>query len=865
MLHGKLLELLRLEWCLGVVQRNNKRNEGVMVDFNKLRASAAKPKITDPIEIFRRLPKSAGINDLYTSQAEVLKGWYDRRHEHDIVLKLHTGGGKTLVGLLMAQSTLNEMNEPVLYLTPTTQLVNQTLEKAKLYGINAVPYQKGIDLNDEFRNGSAVMVATYSALFNGKSKFGLRGTPNPVKVGAVILDDAHTAFDVVRDAFTLTVSASKEAGNEKLFSSLSQAFRKDFNDMGRLGSFDDVISGREFGVLEVPYWAWRARLDQVRDLLTTGYAANELTWPFLRDNLHLCHALVSHHGFTITPALPLVNALPTFFEAPRRIYMSATIADDSELIRTFDVAPTAVEKALTSRALAGISERMILIPELMPFGLDLAAATRRILTGTVNSNRGTVILVPSNKLAAKWTDVAKLPEKSADVETTVHALQEGKTFGPVVFANRYDGIDLPGEACRLLILDGLPTGTSDYELYRASALYGGGTITRLQAQRIEQGLGRGARGGGDYCVVLITGGNLVAWIAKEANFRYLTSATRAQLEMGADVSRSVESERDLWDTICKSFARDTDWVQYHAETLADKVGDVEVDARPFNIAAAERKAVNLWQDGNHESAIAKVERTIEDNQPDNQTAGWLWQLAGRIADTWEHSDKAEAMQRNAFGRNRNLLRPKVLPPYRAVPQPGPQAQAIAQQLEGFRSRRGLLREFDEAVTHLNRDASAKQFEQALTDLGTFIGIIAERHDVHGVGPDVLWLLPSKFGVIIEAKSRKKETGALTKEDHGQLLVAQEWFTQHYHDYQSVKVAVVPQNRATRAASAHASHALTYENLQRLVTDVRTLLTQLCDSSLTGSHLVAECAARLRNSTLEAGQLVANYLVPFGDT
>ncbi len=839
-----------------------------MVDFNKLRASAAKPKITDPIEIFRRLPKSAGINDLYTSQAEVLKGWYDRRREHDNVLKLHTGGGKTLVGLLMAQSTLNEMSEPVLYLTPTTQLVNQTLEKAKLYGINAVPYQKGVDLNDEFRNGSAVMVATYTALFNGRSKFGLRGSPSPVKVGAVILDDAHTAFDVVRDAFTLTVSASKEAGKEKaraLFSSLSQAFRKDFNDMGRLGSFDDVISGREFGVLEVPYWAWRERLDQVRDLLTASDAAKELTWPFLRDNLHLCHALVSQNGFTITPALPLVNALPTFFEAPRRIYMSATIADDSELIRTFDVAPAAVEKALMSRALAGISERMILIPELMPFGLDLAAAARRILASIVKSNCGAVILVPSNKMAAKWTDVAKLPEKSADVETAVHALQEGKTFGPMVFANRYDGIDLPGQACRLLVMDGLPTGTSDYELFRASALYGGGTITRLQAQRIEQGLGRGARGGGDYCVLLITGSSLVAWIAKEANFRYLTSATRAQLEMGADVSRSVESEKDLMDTIRKSIARDTDWVQYHAETLADKVGDVETEEKPFSLAAAERKAVNLWQDGNHELAIAKVERAIENNQPDNQTAGWLWQLAGRIADTWEHSDKAEEMQKNAFGRNRNLLRPKVIPPYRAVSQPGPQAQAIAQQLEGFRSRRGLLQEIEEAVVHLNREASANQFEQALADLGTFIGIVTERHDNHGEGPDVLWLLQSKFGFIIEAKSRKKETGALNKDDHGQLLVAHQWFTKNYPDYQSVKVAVVPQNRATRAASAHASHALTYENLLRLVADTRTLMTQLCDSSLTGSHLVTECADRLRNSTLEAEQLVANYLVPFGDT
>ena len=50
-----------------------------------------------------------------------------------------------------------------------------------------------------------------------------------------------------------------------------------------------------------------------------------------------------------------VSAFPTFAEAPRRIYMSATISDDSEIIRTFDVDPVSIPHALTSRSLAGVS------------------------------------------------------------------------------------------------------------------------------------------------------------------------------------------------------------------------------------------------------------------------------------------------------------------------------------------------------------------------------------------------------------------------------------------------------------------------------------------------------------------------------
>ncbi len=100
------------------------------VDFKKLREAKKQAPVVDPIEIFRRLPKSARIKDLYGSQAEVLQRWFDGRSERDHVLKLHTGGGKTLVGLLIGQSILTEICEPVLYICPNNQLVTQTLEKA---------------------------------------------------------------------------------------------------------------------------------------------------------------------------------------------------------------------------------------------------------------------------------------------------------------------------------------------------------------------------------------------------------------------------------------------------------------------------------------------------------------------------------------------------------------------------------------------------------------------------------------------------------------------------------------------------------------------------------------------------------------
>jgi len=832
-----------------------------MVDFGKLRTQKKRVTPIEPLEIFRRLPKPTGMNDLYTSQAEVLESWFDRRTERDVVVKLHTGGGKTLVGLLMAQSTVNELKEPVLYLAPTRQLVSQTLEKAKALGIDAVPYQPGNPLDDDFINGRAIMVATYKALFNGRSKFGLRGGPRaPAKVGAVILDDAHVSFSVVRESFTLEVTAS----DKERYDNLTGLFRRAFRDIDRVGTFDDTISGMSWGVIEVPYWAWHEQLDAVREQLRGDAEKHALVWPLLRDNLHLCHALISRNAFTITPVLPLVSAFPTFDDAPRRIYMSATIADDSEIVRTFDADPQLVEKALTSRSLAGVSERLLLIPDLMPFKFNVRDTINKLLQWTTTKkNFGAVVLVSSSAAAEKWKEVATLADDSAEVEALVEQLQARDTNGPVVFANRYDGIDLPGDACRLLVMEGLPAGTSDYELLRAATLYGGATISRMLAQRIEQGIGRGARGAGDHCVVVLAGSELAGWIAKDANFRLLTSATRAQLEMGSTVSQEVRGLKDLASTVGKSFDRDAEWIEYHAETLAEGVEEAPAEPHRFDLAAAERKAFNLWANGYHDKAIARLDKALTNPAAiDRQTRGWVLQSAARVASQWGQVERSEELQRDAFGNNPNLLRPKVLPPYRPLAAPSAQAKAIAEQLQGYRIRRGLLQRFEDSTAQLHAGASANQFEQALVELAQFIGLAAERFDAGGQGPDVLWLLPAKVGFIIEAKSRKKDKNALTKEQHGQLLVAQEWFQRVYPGHEAVRVSVHPSNKATKASSAGGSYALTYEKLAALISDARSLLTPLCESQLSDQPLEAECARAVERSPVRADRLVDGYLVHF---
>src|SRR5436305_835940 len=98
-----------------------------MVDFNKRLAKRDLNKPTDPIALYDTLDRASDKGELRRVQVEVLEAWHkDRRAEKDVILKLHTGQGKTLIGLLMLQSKLNEGAGPAIYLCPNNYLIDQT-------------------------------------------------------------------------------------------------------------------------------------------------------------------------------------------------------------------------------------------------------------------------------------------------------------------------------------------------------------------------------------------------------------------------------------------------------------------------------------------------------------------------------------------------------------------------------------------------------------------------------------------------------------------------------------------------------------------------------------------------------------------
>ncbi len=834
-----------------------------MVDFKKLRESKSKSKPIHPREIFNSLPKPPSINDLYASQAEVLDAWFGRRSDRDVVIKLHTGGGKTLVALLMAQSVMNELGEPVIYLAPTNQLVDQVIAKSQEYGIPTVRYVRGQALASEFFDGKAVLVGAYETLFNGRSKFGVRNSgQNIVKTGAIILDDAHVALSSVRDAFSLTIEAAKHT---EVYADLAGRFRTAFRDVGRSGSFADITNGKDYGVMEAPSWAWRRKLPELESYLASEVdAIDPYVWPFLRDNLAVCHCLFSRRSVTITPIFPPVDMLPTFEDCPRRIYMSATIADDSEIVRAFGASPDAVGNPITSTSLAGVGERMILIPELMQLGdQPIVPIVKQIACFLARHGRGAVILSPSDPAAKNWIDVATYPNSSTAVATQIAAMQAGTNFGPIVLANRYDGIDLAGNACRFLVMDNLPQGTSDYDVYRMNVV-ADSAVSSLLAQRIEQGIGRGTRGGGDYCAVMLIGSKLVGWIGRRSNLSFLTASTRVQLAMGQEMSAAVTTEREIGQTIMKCLNRDPDWVAYHASELAEAAHAAPTNTLALRIAGAERKAFKLQRLGQFEKALQLLENLIVDDElkGDSQRRAWLAATAARIAYQMNNEERGQRLQTHAFSLSNNHSPPKVRPDYVPRPIPGKQSMAIVASMMDYDFRGAIMADFDEAVAELVPTASAARYEEALANLGRYLGFEAERPEkVYKKGPDVLWRTDAAFDFVIEAKS-KKEDNPLYKNDHAQLLEAEAWFKSTYQSRAAVRVSALPEAVADPKASTTGSYAFRLDEISKLVVALRSVLSDLVVSPGNADALRECCEDALEKANLKPDGIKANFLVPF---
>lgn len=786
------------------------------MDFTQLGGGSAHVDPKDPIALYKSLDKKQSHVEPRPAQTEILTAWAARRDERDVVLKLATGAGKTTLGLLMLYSHMLETRRPCLFLCPTNQLVGQVVTESERCGIPAVVVGGGQDIPPEALAGSAVVVTSVQSIFQARA-----GRFEAANFYAIVIDDAHAAVEIVRQQFTVSVPKG-----EQLYKELLTLFANALREQSR-GTAEEIMSGHAIGALEVPYWVWLQHLDTVTKALSAlaksedaAYKAHRvgsitglpLHYGLIKNCLEGCRCFFSSKTLEIAPEVPPVERVRTYNGAARRIFMSATISDESVLVRELGCADSAARAPIQATDAGGVGERMILVPRLMASSPSTAAGWKDIteLCSKVAAKKAVVVLTPTTQSAKKWADAgAIVVTDTNEVPAAVDRLRTHQK-GLVVFANRYDGIDLPDEACRVLVLDGLPVAYSLMDMVDMACRGGGSVRRRALMQKIEQGMGRGVRSSSDYAVIILQGDDLVSRISMHENRRQLTDQTRRQLELGFSIAQTVKAAGN-WRTeietlVNQCLARDAGWrglYQIHAKAAG---APVETDAASLARAVAEREAWNNHVSNRGRDAAANLRAflNVHASSIDQDVKAFLLQ---RVAWYLRKDDPADslAVQTQAREIDHALLMPSSGVHYRKGASSASSCGAkLAAWIDGFVHPNAVLAAIDELAAKLvfSETAPNEPFEEALCSLGKILGFESTRPEAEfREGPDVLWL-EGQFAVPLEAKNRTSpDTPEIAKHVAGQLMQSEEW-TKRTHSERSkvVPVSVHPRSKLGRHAS-----------------------------------------------------------------
>ncbi|MCU1303590.1 MAG: type restriction protein res subunit [Candidatus Sulfotelmatobacter sp.] len=731
-------------------------------------------KETNPLKIFETLTLRGTVENIWDPQSEALRSWDAVREKKDVVLEMNTGGGKTLIGVLMAQSLVNETAGHIVYVCPTIQLIEQAKMRAEECGLEVATYYEGTWSNEHVFTGSyGPCFTNYAAVFNGKSIFRKK------QIAAFILDDAHVAGPSIRQAFTLRLTSTMSA-----FSRVIDLFKPYLEKSGHAQELAAMLNGDGFPLYFIPGFELNRQWQKLTQILIDeNIAATKATlfaWKHLRDHLNRCAVLISATGVEISPlSLPLA-ALPYFYPNPRRIYLTATMPSPVQFAQTFGVDNAHV---IRPGGKSGDSQRLFV------FARGSTDEEHQQWAKAIINPYKACVITPSKPQAIEWTDVAELYDGSTG-QQGVEGFKAAAAPAKLVMAARYDGVDLPGDACRVLVLDGIPVGSFAIDRFIDQTLNLAQSRTSTTAIRLTQAIGRIFRSNTDHGVVVLCGAELQSWLRNPNNQSFLPDLLQRQIQLGIQLREMVEGGETSYEACIEGILNgDREWDRIYKTSIGEY--DIATRQTPAQwlIDAANEEGpafLPLWE-GNFAGASLSI-RTLADSvaASDKKLAAWYGHWCGLAQEMSGQSTAAVQSYQDAANNCAALGRPAVSS--RSIlasvssPTPSVQANRVAQLAVHPALVQKTLRVLKGGLVY---GENTNSVEAALSELGRLLGLEASRPDNQpapkGTGPDVLWrYTPSKSGVALEAKTKKKEGSQYQKKDDiGQFHDHLVYLRKHY--------------------------------------------------------------------------------------
>ncbi|WP_225659159.1 DEAD/DEAH box helicase [Streptomyces sichuanensis] len=747
-----------------------------------------------PEALFGELPRTRdGHGALWSHQADILRDYMDHRDKADIALELPTGSGKTLIGLLIAEWRRRFFGHRSVYACPTKQLAHQVWEAAQAQGVPAslfIGRSRDFDERDLGRYEAAELVAitVYSHVFNS----------NPVFAGtqSLLFDDAHAAENYVADAWALKVHRDTSQ-----FRGILDVLVDDLDRHLMTRLTDEQGEDTEVRLLPVATVAKHTEaLDKV---LITMDGPNKFRFEMIRQQLRSCLFYVNSQSWYIRPMIP-----PTFDHAPftspaQRIYLSATLGDGGELERAFGRAPITRVRAPENWERSGSGRRFFVFPDLAgtdeaifgpatpePESADETAADEAaVQAGDEGGPKGglvgqlvrlrakSVLLTPDDTTARKTADAMGVPDSkryrpgatAAGLRPFINADQ-----GMLLAPSRYDGMDLPDEACNIILMRGLPESVHLQDRFLTTRLGASNVALERVRTRVVQGAGRCTRGPRDFALVIAVGRELQRFLSRADVRAGMPPELQAEIAFGRENSEVPAA--DLVALARSALDRDDVWQEDAEPDLTERRNEATKEVPPYvsKLEASVRREIDAWQaawqqdwDRASREAVEVLNRLTGKELRSYQA---LWAYLGSA---WASLDVDSPA---AAGRSRELLRraheaASRTTWLREIAGTGTEASVLdvldADGVDGVMAafRRSPLKstaKFNQLTNNMIRDLArpeATGYEQALVTLGQLLG--ARSFKPLGDGrTDAAWMWPSSW-LTIEAKSEQKPDGGIS--------------------------------------------------------------------------------------------------------
>lgn len=735
----------------------------------------------------------------------MLRNYMNHVDEADVAMQMPTGSGKTLVGLLIAEWRRRARSERAVYLCPTKQLVNQVVEQAQeKYGIHAVAFtgkQREYDpsAKSDYTNAEVLAVTTYSGLFNTNPFFS--------DAEVILLDDAHAAENYVGDFWSLSVEKWTEE-HEALFDTLLSVLKDVLptTEYSRLAAESD--DGDRSWINKLPAPVFYDKHDELLEVFNahcvdrTGLVYK---WRVLRDHLKSCHLYYGMGRFLLRPLISPTESHAPFSGAAQRVYMSATLGEGGELERLVGRRALTRIPAPKGWERQGVGRRLFFFPMR---SMDEDACNELIVLMLKKTGRG-LILTPSERDADVFRGLIekRLPDferfSAGDIEASKSTFVNRDNAVAIV-ANRYDGIDLLGDECRLLVASGLPRATNIQEQFLMTRMAVPFLYNDRIRTRIVQATGRCTRSSTDYAAVVILGEHLNTFLLRPETRKFLHPELQAEIEFGMEESRGCSGDGlienlnifldhgDEWDEV------DEDIVADREERIQEPLPCVEnfLGAVPHEVGYQ----YALWN-GDFTTALEEARKVLTALEGPEDLRGyrafWMY-LAGNAA--WlMHSGGIQGMDATAREYYSKAAKAaKGVSWLHELARIGLFDEEdddtgdafLDSAIEGLECQLETLgtvhdSKFEKCVKEILdglHQTSARPFEKAQVLLGQLLGYTANNSDDDSA-PDPWWVLTDKSGIVFEDYTDCNEDAVISTEkvrqavSHPNWLVAQEKYAQ----------------------------------------------------------------------------------------